>query len=305
MTSPGIYIEAPAKVNLRLKVLAQETSGYHALESVFCAIGLADSLWLAPGRGEVELRVEGGETGPTEDNLVVRAARRFLLETGGVGRGVRIRLLKRIPIAAGLGGGSSDAAATLLALNSLHDHPFDAAALLQMGIELGSDVPFFLGGSPLALGWSRGERLLTLPPLQPRPVLVAHPGERMPTHGAFQRIAELRGGSYQPRSFRFALESLRRWETLAPLAENDFEPVAEEQLPQLAAARAAMLDAGAEIALLAGSGASLFGVFATEEPLAAAEVAIRAAGFATWRTRTLETLPEPERDAGSWVDHIP
>ncbi|MBW3631224.1 MAG: hypothetical protein KY464_18305, partial [Gemmatimonadetes bacterium] len=112
-----VEILAPAKVNLRLKVLAQQTSGFHSLESIFCAISLADHLRVRRGAGDVELSVEGGiDLGPAEKNLVVRAARRFFLELGGVGDGARIALTKRIPSAAGLGGGSSDAAATLLAL---------------------------------------------------------------------------------------------------------------------------------------------------------------------------------------------
>src|ERR687893_198509 len=97
----AVQIEAPAKVNLRLKVLAQETSGYHSLETIFCAISLSDRLRLTPGGGEIALTVRGAiDTGPDEENLVVRAARRFYLELGGVGEGVQIELAKRIPPAA-------------------------------------------------------------------------------------------------------------------------------------------------------------------------------------------------------------
>lgn len=294
----GIEVDAPAKVNLWLRVLAQETSGYHALETVFCALSLCDRLRVEEAADGVELSVQGGvDTGPVEDNLVVRAARRFYQ---GLGRApaVRLTLHKRIPSAAGLGGGSSDAAAALRALNALHGDPVPAETLLQWGIELGSDVPFFLGDSPLALGWSRGERLLALPPLPSRPVLVAHPGVPMPTGGAFRRIAELRGGSFEPHARCLPLAGLQDWDALAALSHNDFQPVALERIPQLDAGLRALSQAGAQIALLAGSGASLFGVFRAPDELEPAETALRALGFATWRASTLERWPDPRPSAG-------
>ena len=290
----SVAILAPAKVNLRLKVLSQQTSGYHSLESVFCAVSLADELVVRAGAGEVQLEVEGGvDLGPPEDNLVVRAARRFYLELGREGSGARIRLRKRIPAAAGLGGGSSDAAATLLALNALHEDALPRERLVEIAGELGSDVPFFLCGSPLALAWGRGERLLALPPLPRRAVLVAHPGVAMPTGQAFQRIAELRGGGYSPSAFTLDAAALASWEGIAPVAENDFEQAAMERVPTIGAAKAAMLAGGAEIALLAGSGASVFGVFPTPGDARAAAGELTALGYATWPAETLHYLPTP------------
>ena len=287
-------VEAPAKVNLTLRILAQETSGYHALETLLCAISFHDTVRVTRGGGEIDLQVEGDTPmGPVADNLVVRAAHRFYLELGEPQQGVRIELRKRLPAAAGLGGGSSDAAATLLALNALHDEPFRADDLLQMGIELGSDVPFFLGGSPLALAWSRGERMLALPPLPTRPVLIAHPGVAMPTGAAFQRIAEMRGGAYAPRAARITLDQLSDWDAIAELAANDFEEPADEAIPILAPARRRMRLVGASIALLAGSGASLFGVFSDVETRDGAARELGADGFAIWRAETLERLPCP------------
>jgi 4-diphosphocytidyl-2-C-methyl-D-erythritol kinase len=296
-------VEAPAKINLFLRILAREASGYHSLESLFCAISLHDTLRVERGSGEIQLEVEGDAgLSPIEENLAYRAASRFFLERRGLEDGVRIRLHKRIPPAAGLGGGSSDAAATLLALNALFGDPFSADQLLQMGIELGSDVPFFLGGSPLALGWSRGERLLALPPLPSRPVLVAHPGVPMPTGAAFQRVAELRGGVYRPRAARLALSDLGDWDTIAGLAENDFQEPADETIPALPDARRRMRLAGASIALLAGSGASIFGVFPDAEARDRAGSDLREAGFATWSAETLERLPDPHSPSSGTVD---
>lgn len=299
----SIEIEAPAKVNLWLRILAQEASGYHSLESLFCAISLHDSVRVERGSGEIQLEVEGDAgAGAIEENLAYRAAVRFFLERRGLDEGVRIRLRKRIPAAAGLGGGSSDAAATLLALNALFGDAFPADDLLQMGIELGSDVPFFLGGSPLALGWSRGERLLALPPLPTRPVLVAHPGVPMPTGTAFQRIAELRGGVHRPHAARFDLRDLGDWDAIAHLAGNDFEEPADETIATLSDARRRMRLAGASIALLAGSGASIFGVFPDAEARDRAGSSLREAGFATWSAETLERLPDPRSPSSGTVD---
>jgi 4-diphosphocytidyl-2-C-methyl-D-erythritol kinase len=296
-------IEAPAKINLWLRVLAQEASGYHSLESLFCAISLHDTLRVERGSGEIQLEVEANaELGPIEENLAYRAARRFFLERRGLEDGVRIRLHKRIPAAAGLGGGSSDAAATLLALNSLFGDPFSADQLIQMGIELGSDVPFFLGGSPLALGWSRGERLLALPPLPPRPVLVAHPGVPMPTGAAFQRVAELRGGVYRPRTARLTLRDVGDWDAIARLAANDFQEPADETIGTLPDARRRMRLAGASIALLAGSGASIFGVFPDAEARDRAASDLQEAGFTTWAAETLDRLPDPRSPSSGTVD---
>jgi len=282
-----VELAAPAKVNLRLRILAREESGYHALETVFCALSLADRVVVARGDPGIRLTVDGGiDVGPPERNLAVRAAERFHREVGAA-PAVDLHLTKRIPAAAGLGGGSSDAAAVLRALNALHGDPLPRAALLQMAIELGADVPFFLCGSPYALAWGRGERVMPLPPLPPRPVLVAHPGEAMPTAEAFREVAALRGGAYAPEAALLDPDALGSWDGVAGLACNDFEPVVLRRIPALAAGLAAMREAGARIALLAGSGSSIFGVFDSIEARDAAAGPLDALGMRTWRTETL------------------
>jgi 4-diphosphocytidyl-2-C-methyl-D-erythritol kinase len=294
VTPRRVTLAAPAKVNLRLLVLAREETGYHSLETIFCAISLADELVVqsAPP-GTLALEVEGGvDTGPIADNLVLRAAARFYRQLGEE-PAVRLTLRKRIPAAAGLGGGSSDAATALLALNALHDSPFRPAELMQAGSELGSDVPFFLCGSPLALGWGRGERLLSLPALPARPVLVAHPGVPLSTPAAFQRIARRREGAYTPKAAAITLERLTDWDGLATLAVNDFGAPAEEEIPSLTAGLEVLRSAGASIALLAGSGASIFGVFPAGAAHARVAEQLRQLGFACWAADTLETLPTP------------
>lgn len=290
-------VEAPAKANLFLRVLAREASGYHGLETLFAALTLSDTVTVrraeTPG---IALSVTGGvDVGPPARNLAVRAAERFHREMG-TDPTLSISLDKRIPAAAGLGGGSSDGAAVLRALNALHGDPFDRAALLQMAIELGSDVPFFVCGSPLALAWSRGERLLALPPLSSRPVLVAHPGVAMSTADAFARLAARRAGDAGPWASALELAEVGAWRFVAERAANDFEPVNMDAIPVLADVRRAMRDHGAEIALLAGSGASYVGVFADEGARDAAADAVAALGLRTWRCATAETEPPVRLD---------
>jgi 4-diphosphocytidyl-2-C-methyl-D-erythritol kinase len=281
-----VELEAPAKVNLRLCILSREESGYHSLETVFCALSLADRVVVQRGDAGVRLTVEGGiDTGPPERNLAVRAAERFYRELGEA-PAIDLRLTKRIPSAAGLGGGSSDAAAVLRALNTLHGEPLSRAALLAMAVELGADVPFFLCGSPLALAWGRGERLLPLPPLPPRPVLVAHPGVAMPTAEAFREVAARRGAGYTPQPALIEPAALRSWESIATLARNDFEPVVLPRIPVLADALAMMRKAGARIALLAGSGSSIFGVFDSAKARDAAASSVGTASMQTFVTST-------------------
>lgn len=289
-----LEILAPAKINLWLRVLAREESGYHSLESLFTAISLADRLviGLTPTPG-IELKVSGeGDTGPNEKNLVHRAAAAFLARHPSRG-GVRIELEKVIPTAAGLGGGSSDAAATLRGLNHLFGGPLLPANLLDIAIRLGSDVPFFLADTPFALAWGRGERLLALPTPPARQVLIAHPGVAVPTADAFRRLAELRGGSRVPQARALSLEALSSWEGICGLAENDFETPAFERIPRLVEARAVLLDAGASIALLAGSGGSLFGIFEMSADLGPAAAELESRGWRCWSEQTLQQWPIP------------
>jgi 4-diphosphocytidyl-2-C-methyl-D-erythritol kinase len=286
-TAESVTAPAPAKVNLRLRILAREEGGYHGLETLFQAVSLCDEVTVRRASPGISLAVDGDvETGPPAENLVARAAAAFY---GAARRdaAVAIHLVKRIPSAAGLGGGSSDAAATLRALNALYGEPLPGADLLQIAIGLGSDVPFFLCGSPYALAWSRGERLLALPPLPPRPVLVAHPGVAMPTGEAFRRVAESRGGGYVPRAESFSIQSVGSWDDVAALAANDFQPGAFAAIPVLPRAEAAMRECGASITLLSGSGASLFGIFADEAARDRAEQHVAALGMATWKAATL------------------
>lgn len=284
-------VAAPAKVNLFLRVLAREEGGYHGLETLFCALSLADTVRVAHGAPGIRLHVEGGvDTGPASHNLCVRAAEAFYRAIGAAAA-VDIHLTKKVPSQAGLGGGSSDGAATLRALNALHGEPLDRAELPRMAIALGSDVPFFVCGSTLALAWSRGERLLALPPLPPRPAIVAHPGVAMPTADAFRRIAERRGGGYAPDARSLSVDRLADWDFVAALAQNDFEEVVAEEVPFIHLANAALRQGGARIALMAGSGSSVFGVFNTDDARDRTLERMRGLRMRAWAATTLDAEP--------------
>jgi 4-diphosphocytidyl-2-C-methyl-D-erythritol kinase len=257
----ALTLRAPAKVNLRLSVLAREMSGYHQIETVFHALDLADELTATAADGDIQLTVDGHDAGPVADNLVMRAARLFQ-EASGETIGVQFRLAKRIPAGAGLGGGSSDAAAALLAMNTLCREPLAPDALIALAATIGSDVPFFLCGSPHALAWGRGNRLLTLPPLPSRPVLVVAPPFASPTAEAYRRLAETPPPPAPARTWSYP--ALVHWDDVAAAAVNDFEPVFLPDHPPLQAALDALHSAGAAPALLAGSGSALFGVFRDE-----------------------------------------
>lgn len=278
--------EAPAKVNLHLEVLGREEgSGFHFIETVFQALELSDQLefQLRPddsvmleGHGEFSDRM-----GPAENNLVVQAARRFraaVAETSGTpSPGVTIRLTKTIPTEAGLGGGSSDAAATLRGLNRLLGEPLGGRALLAIGAELGSDVPFFLSESERSLAWGRGDRLLPLPSLPAREVILALPVPGVSTPWAYGMLA----GDREEAGWRRAPPSLcrshaaRDWKEVAAAARNDFEGVLFPQRPDLQRLKTALAAVGGEPALLSGTGAAVFGVFAGTEAADQAETVLR------------------------------
>ena len=291
---PGaLHESAHAKLNLRLRILAREASGLHQLETLFCRLALHDDVWVAPAAGAtagILLRVEGAELGAPEANLAHRAATLWC-RRAGVAPACAIQLVKRIPAGAGLGGGSSDAAAVLRALDRLAaagDAPGGAAPLgpdelLRLAAALGSDVPFFLAGGPLALAWGRGERLLPLPALPPATVVVAAPAAGMATAAAYARLAEARAAGAAPAAApepaRLDLEALATWRGVAAMATNDFEPLVLARVPAAARALAVLREAGAAPALLTGSGSAVFGVFAAGEgqPAAARAAATAAA----------------------------
>ncbi|MBR9990606.1 MAG: 4-(cytidine 5'-diphospho)-2-C-methyl-D-erythritol kinase [Gemmatimonadetes bacterium] len=282
-----VRVLARAKINLSLRVLARETSGYHQIETVFCALELADEIEITRAHGDVTLEVtappgEPGippDLGPVGSNLAMRAAAAFF-EATDLDGGVHIRLTKRIPAGAGLGGGSSDAAAVLRALNQMSAQALADTSLLALGSRLGSDVPFFLADAALALAWGRGERMLPLSPPPAARVVLAVPRERVSTADAYAALDPARAPT------PMVLRSLSTWRDIASVAHNDFEDVIFARHPHLRDVRQSLEDAGATIARMTGSGSVIFGVF---EDVAAADAAAQSVSTAHPRIETLVT----------------
>lgn len=256
-------VAAQAKINLRLRVLARETSGYHSLETIFLRIALSDDVTvrLADSRS---LDCDGpmlpaGGLGPADRNLAYRAAVAYADATGWL-TGFAIELTKNIPAGAGLGGGSANAGAVLRALDALAPHPL-GDRLIELATALGADVPFLTSQSALALGWGRGERLLALNAPAPRAVCLAIPPFPVATADAYAWLAASRR-DYTPTASLLDIDALRTWGDLAALAENDFEPVVGARHREIAALAHSLRAAGATIAMLSGSGSALFGIFA-------------------------------------------
>ncbi|HEX6105154.1 MAG TPA: 4-(cytidine 5'-diphospho)-2-C-methyl-D-erythritol kinase [Gemmatimonadales bacterium] len=265
MTAPATTtLAAPAKLNLFLRVLGRETDGFHTLETLFCLVDLADELRAERREGSgVTIEVEGADVGPPEENLAVRAAGLVLAATGNR-FAVHLGLVKRIPSRAGLGGGSSDAAASLVAVNRLAGNAVPRHELLQLAARLGSDVPFFLSGGPLALGWGRGERLLQLPPLPPAPVLLLVPPLPVATAEAYGWVDAARQTGGRRGAVALDLDALSRWGDIGRMAGNDFESPVFGKHPQVRAGFEALAGTRPLVCRMSGSGSALFAVYRSE-----------------------------------------
>jgi len=262
MTGPArVRASACAKINLWLRVFGRDAKGYHAIESLFQLVSLADDLVVERAPAGVMLEGAPPALGPAAENLVVRAATRFLA-AARCGGGVRVALTKRIPWNAGLGGASSDAAFTLAALNRLFGTPLSAGDLLELAASLGSDVPCFLAGSALALGWGRGERLLALPALPSRPMLVIPPPAPVRTADAYAWIDRDRG-TEQTGEFAavFHAEAFASWAAVRSHSHNDFESVVAGHLPEIGHWLDRLRATDAFLVRLAGSGGAIVALY--------------------------------------------
>jgi 4-diphosphocytidyl-2-C-methyl-D-erythritol kinase len=172
-----------------------------------------------------------------------------------------MRLTKRIPAGAGLGGGSSDAAAALLGVNALANNAVPRAELFNMAHRLGADVPFFLSEAPLALAWGRGQRLLRLPPLDPHPMLLVIPETPVVTAEAYQWVDEVRQQGGVRGAVAFDLDVLSRWSDVARLAGNDFESPVFGRIPTIRAAFDALARTRPILCRMTGSGSALFAIY--------------------------------------------
>jgi 4-diphosphocytidyl-2-C-methyl-D-erythritol kinase len=261
MTPVAVALTALAKVNLLLRVLSREEDGYHGIETVFCLISLADDVRAErrEGRG-VTIDVLGAELGPPEQNLAVQAAAK-VLEATGHRFAVHLSLTKRIPLRAGLGGGSSDAAAALRAVNRLAGDAIPSHELLQIAARLGSDVPFFVSGAALALGWGHGERILRLPGLPAAPALLLTPRVPIATPEAYGWVDQARQSAGRRGALALDLDALSRWGDIGRMAGNDFESPVFGRYGEVRSAFEALVATRPLVCRMSGSGSTLFAVY--------------------------------------------
>ena len=283
----GLRAFCPAKVNLALHVVGRRSDGYHEIVTIFQAIDLHDVL-----EGEVAealtLEIKDPSIPADESNLVFRAARLLHASSERArGRGARLRLDKAIPASAGLGGGSSDAAGALMLLNELWALQLGSHELERLAAELGSDVPFFLFGGT-ALGTGRGATIERLPPIPDRAVLLGCPPFGLSTpvvYGALGAPLTAEGANVTvPRLFVKFAEG-----NDFALAKNDLEAAAFEMRGELATFRDALSRSGAEVALVSGSGSTVFGLFRVGTDVESIAEDLRG-GFPGWTLRASRTV---------------
>ena len=256
--------KSPCKVNLLLNVLGKRSDGFHELETVMHPVSLFDAIRFERGGNGIQLTCDEPALPVDSRNLVHRAAVAFL-QAAGIPEGVRIRLEKKIPLAAGLGGGSGNAATTLLALNELFDRPFSAAKLSELAAALGSDAPFFLQNRP-ALATGRGAQIQPLdffPALRGKAFLLIHPGFGISTPWAYQTLARfpdaLNGKQGRAQELISKLQS-NDWPAVADGFYNSLEAPALEKYSVLALFQEFLRANGALAALMSGSGSTTFAI---------------------------------------------
>jgi 4-diphosphocytidyl-2-C-methyl-D-erythritol kinase len=275
--STSITVFAPAKINLILRILDRRPDGYHNLWSLMQTVQLEDALELSLSdhHSTITLRCDEPSLKTDASNLVYRAAA-AVLEGAGRTVGLDIVLAKRIPMGAGLGGGSSDAAATIMGLNRLLNLGWSTEKMAHLGQTLGSDVPFFFS-APSAIVEGRGEKVVPVQITGSRWVMLVNPGFPIETKWAYQQLSVSRTGVQPLSDVHAGLGKACElsWEEVFQAAENDFEATVFKAHPDLYKIKQRLLADGAETALLSGSGATVFGVFRDETTARQAEIGFR------------------------------
>ena len=279
-------LRAFAKINAGLKILAKRPDGYHEIRTIYQTIALHDRLKITlakPGTGIV-VECDDPSVPAGRGNLVYRACELWASALDWHG-GIEVQIQKRIPLGSGLGGASTDAAATLLGLERLTRDRLDSSARQKLAATLGSDVPLFLLGGRV-LGCGRGEEVYPLSDLAPRACLVVFPGFAVSTTEAYReaglRLTAEAGTAYIGSVGAWPQFPLMGW---GP-AENDFEPVVFARWPELARLKRRLIRAGAEVASLTGSGSAVYALFSSARQLVHASKLIPK-GWLLFRTRTL------------------
>jgi len=294
MESPHLTIQlnSYAKINLSLAVLGRRHDGFHDIESIMQSISLNDTITLSLDEDEEsEIRISCNDPAiPTDERNLVWKAATLLFQCWGISPGLDINIEKRIPSEAGLGGGSSNAATVLCGLNNLMKISVDDYRLFDLATEIGSDVPFFLtGGTALVHG--RGEEIHHLPNVRPFWLSIIKPPFGISTAWAYKRLDEIRKASpdLQATSSKRMIECIERdgGKDLAKLLVNDLEAPVLQERPEISNIKSELLHAGAQGALMSGSGSAVFGIFETEDEALAASRALSSRGQ-TFTATTIE-----------------
>ncbi len=258
MSLMAVTAVARAKINLTLDVLGKRPDGYHELEMVMQSIELHDDLEFCPAGRDISLTIEGSDLSPGPDNLVYRAAE-LIRRQGRIRTGVQIRLVKAIPVAAGLGGGSADAAAALRALNEFWKTGLSLSELMSLGEQLGSDVPFCLvGGTALARG--KGEQLSQLPACPRLGLVLVKPKFSVSTASVYSAYAP--GPAVRRPDNQAMIAAIRNSDIsgIATNLANALESVTIRLHPEILEIKTKLLGAGALGVLMSGSGPTVFGL---------------------------------------------
>jgi 4-diphosphocytidyl-2-C-methyl-D-erythritol kinase len=278
--------QSPCKVNLLLNILGKRPDGFHELETVMHPVNLFDRLVFERSGTSIKLSCSDPALAVDESNLVHRAAKAFL-EAAGTQEGVQIHLEKKIPMAAGLGGGSGNAATTLLGLNELFEKPLSHERLHGLAAAIGSDVPFFLQSKP-ALATGRGEKIQSLeffPALKGTAFLLIHPGFGVPTAWAYQNLARFPEAlNGRPGRAESLVRLLNTFDLRTAGAEfyNALEAPVLAKYPLLAICQEVLRESGASVALMSGSGSTTFGIYGSAVEAARAEERAKGILGACW-----------------------
>ncbi len=279
-----IVLQSPAKINLCLSVLGKRPDGYHEVSMLMQMVGLCDEVSVARRERGITVSCDADGVPAGEGNIAWRAAAAVLAATGSR-EGLAIEIRKRIPVAAGLAGGSGNAAAVLAGANRLLDCRFDRARLAEIGAGLGMDVPFFFYG-PTAAARGRGEVLDPLPPVPAFWVLLVNPGFATATAEVYRQV-NLRLTKNVDCTTIAGL-SVRN---IARNLHNDLETVTAAAHPVIAEIEGALIDAGALGARMSGSGPTVFGIFETGEACSRAEQALTGRGWRLFPVQALTRSP--------------
>lgn len=292
MSVAALTLPAFAKINWTLRVLGRRPDGYHELCTIFQTVSLQDSLSFDErAGGELRLTCDAPDIPSDESNLILRAAQ-ALKNHYGVERGAQIHLVKRIPAAGGLGGGSSDAAIALLGLAHLWQIKAKREELASIGAKLGADVPFFLTGGT-ALGTGLGTEVSPLAEADAEHILIVAPAVKVSTAEAYKALnAPALTKQLGDIILSISCVDAPFQDSLPEALHNDFEPVVFRLYPEIERVKKALQAQGARGALLAGSGSSVFGIFENREAQQSAMAALKAE--AGWRVFACATLARKE-----------